>query len=156
MELNPNLMKVAPPLLEEDCTTKKARFREQGSYENNLPVMSFRDSLMKDEMNEGVDDLDIADEDVIIETDGCIPSIVFSQKMQEQLVRPWKNTMIVKLLGRSIGYRSLCTKLESLWRVERGFTVIDLENDYYLVRFGAEEDVEFAFTQGPWTILGIT
>ena len=123
MELNPNLMKATPPLLEEDRTTKKARFREQGSDEHNLPVMSFRDSLMKDqsgaaEMNEGVDDLDVADEDVIIETDGCIPSVVFSQKMQEQLVRPWKNTVIVKLLGRSIGYRSLCTKLESLWRVE--------------------------------------
>ncbi|KAH9751258.1 putative ribonuclease H protein [Citrus sinensis] len=159
MELNPNLMKAAPPLLEEDRTTKKARFREQGSDENNPPVMSFRDSLMKDqsgaaEINECMEDLDIADEDVFIETDGCIPSVVFSQKMQEQLVRPWKNTVIVKLLGRSIGYRSLCTKLESLWRVERGFIVIDLENDYYLVRFGTEEDVEFALTQGPWTIFG--
>ncbi|KAH9666673.1 reverse transcriptase domain-containing protein [Citrus sinensis] len=159
MELNPNLIKAAPPLLEEDRTTKKARFREQGSDENNPPVMSFRDSLMKDQsratvMNECVDDIDIVDEDVIIEIDGCIPSVVFSQKMQEQLVRPWKNKVIVKLLGRSIGYRSLCTKLESLWRVEQGFTVIDLENDYYLVRFGAEEDVEFALTQGPWTIFG--
>lgn len=48
MELNPNLMKAAPPLLEEDRTTKKARFREQGSDENNPSVMSFRDSLMKD------------------------------------------------------------------------------------------------------------
>ncbi|KAK9203874.1 hypothetical protein WN943_014131 [Citrus x changshan-huyou] len=160
MEPNPNLLKAAPPLLEEDRTTKKARFREQGSVEDNLPVMSFKDSLMKDqagdatEMNEGMDDLAIADEDVIIEIDGCIPSVVFSQKMQEQLVRPWKNTVIVKLLGHFIGYRSLCTKLESLWRVERGFTVIDLENDYYLVRFRAEEDVEFALTQGPWTIFG--
>ena len=160
MEPNSNLLKAAPPLLEEDRTTKKARFREQGFDEDNPPVMSFTDSLMKDqsgadtEMNEGVDDLDVADEDVIIETDGCIPSVVFSQKMQEQLVLPWKNTVIVKLLGRSIGYRSLCTKLESLWRVNQGFTVIDLENDYYLVRFGAEEDVEFALTQGPWTIFG--
>ncbi|KDO40369.1 hypothetical protein CISIN_1g048241mg, partial [Citrus sinensis] len=94
------------------------------------------------EMNGGEDDLDIADEDVIIETDGRIPSVVFSQKMQEQLIRPWKNTVIVKLLGRSIGYRSL-------W-----FTVIDLENYYYLVSFGAEEDGEFVLTQGPWTIFG--
>ncbi|KAL9450871.1 hypothetical protein AB3S75_012583 [Citrus x aurantiifolia] len=105
-------------------------------------------------MNGGEDDLDIADEDVIIETDGRIPSVVFSQKMQEQLIRPWKNTVIVKLLGRSIGYRSLCNKLESLWRAERGFTVIDLENYYYLVSFGAEEDGEFVLTQGPWTIFG--
>ncbi|KAL9444408.1 hypothetical protein AB3S75_017572 [Citrus x aurantiifolia] len=75
MELNPNLMKAAPPLLEEDRTTKKARFREQGSDENNPPVMSFRDSLMQDqigaaEINECMEDLDIADEDVFIETDG--------------------------------------------------------------------------------------
>ncbi|KAK9232243.1 hypothetical protein WN943_022488 [Citrus x changshan-huyou] len=93
MELNRNLMKAAPPLLEEDRTTKKARFREQGSDENNPPIMSFRDSLMKDQsgaavMNECVDDIDIVDEDVIIETNGCIPSVVFSQKMQEQLWSP--------------------------------------------------------------------
>ena len=49
MELNPNLMKATPPLLEEDRTTKKARFREQGSDEDNPPAMSFKDSLMKDQ-----------------------------------------------------------------------------------------------------------
>ncbi|KAH9734327.1 DUF4283 domain-containing protein [Citrus sinensis] len=35
-----------------------------------------------------------------------------------------------------------------------GFSVIDLENDYLFVRFQSERDAEFAFTQGPWTIMG--
>ena len=35
-----------------------------------------------------------------------------------------------------------------------GFTIIDLTNDYYLVCFQNEEDVEYALTEGPWTIIG--
>lgn len=61
---------------------------------------------------------------------------------------------MVKLLGRYIGYTALCNWLGSLWNAALGFSVIDLENDYLFVRFQSERDAEFAFTQGPWTIMG--
>lgn len=35
-----------------------------------------------------------------------------------------------------------------------GFSIIDLANDYYLVRFQKEGDVEYALIEGPWTIMG--
>ncbi|KAK9181069.1 hypothetical protein WN944_024206 [Citrus x changshan-huyou] len=44
--------------------------------------------------------------------------------------------------------------LNDLWRTLQGFTVIDLENDFFLVRFKSEIDAQYALTQGPWTILG--
>lgn len=61
---------------------------------------------------------------------------------------------MVKLLGRYIGYTALCNWLGSLWNAALGVSVIDLENDYLFVRFQSERDAEFAFTQGPWTIMG--
>ena len=38
--------------------------------------------------------------------------------------------------------------------MSQGFSVIDLENNFFLVRFKTEGDAHYALTQGPWTILG--
>lgn len=54
--------------------------------------------------------------------------------------------MVVKLLGQYIVYKALCNRLESLCRSTLGFSIIDLENDYFLVHFKLEEDAEFALT----------
>ena len=35
-----------------------------------------------------------------------------------------------------------------------GFSVIDLENNYYLVRFRSIGDIVDALTKGPWLIMG--
>lgn len=75
-------------------------------------------------------------------------------KRRAKLERLQKNVVIVKLLGRTMGYRALCSRLESLRGMCKGFSVIDLENDFYLVRFKTETDAHHALTQGPWTILG--
>ena len=61
--------------------------------------------------------------------------------------------VVVKLLGRSIGYRALCNRLGLLWNSTSDFSIIDLENNYFLVRFKSKEDVDFALSQGPWTIM---
>lgn len=93
-------------------------------------------------------------EDVTISEKGSIPSISFSKKIHAQLVKPWMNAVVAKLLGRTIGYRALCNRLNDLWKMSQGFSVIDLENDFFLVRFKTEGDAHYALTQGPWTILG--
>lgn len=58
------------------------------------------------------------------------------------------------MLGRTSGYCALCNRLGVLWSSTSGFSVIDLENDYFLVRFKSEGDAVFALTQGPWTLMG--
>lgn len=69
-----------------------------------------------------------------------MPSISFSQKVHAQLVKPWQDAVIIKLLGRMIGYRALYNRLTSLWSMTQGFTVINLENDFFLVYFKNERD----------------
>lgn len=48
-----------------------------------------------------------------------------------------------------MGYRALYNRLETLWKQSQGFTVIDLENDFYFVRFKTELDAHYVLTQGP-------
>ena len=93
-------------------------------------------------------------DDAQIVRDGQIPSIFFSQKVYEQLVKPWHKTIVVKLLGRNIGYNALCSCLETLWSMSKGLSIIDWENNFYLVKFQDENDAVEALTKGPWTILG--
>lgn len=103
----------------------------------------------------GRDDyIEIKKDDIVIERDGIIPSIAFSQKVHEQLIKPRQVTVVVKLLGRMIGYKAVVSRLEALWPNIGGFSVIDLDNGYYLVGFCSENTAEFVLTQGLWLILG--
>ncbi|KAH9670347.1 reverse transcriptase domain-containing protein [Citrus sinensis] len=60
------------------------------------------------------------------------------------LVKPWRTAVVIKLLGRTIGYKS----------GSQGFTVIDLENDFSWLSLKRRVMPNNALTQGPWSILG--
>ncbi|XP_015380884.1 uncharacterized protein LOC107174472 [Citrus sinensis] len=154
------ISKEPPPPLAQERSTKKARFRSHGNEDEDPLSLSFKDKLMEDQ-NDGEEELlgreeelEFDPEDVVISERGSIPSISFSEKIQAQLRKPWRNTVVVKLLGRTLGYRALCNKLNEVWKTTQGFSVIDLENDFFLVKFKTEGDAHYALTQGPWTILG--
>ena len=83
-----------------------------------------------------------------------MPSITFSARVHAKLSEPWKNSVVVKLLGRTIGYRALCARLNVMWKSALGFSVIDLESNYFLVRFRSVGDAMDALTKGPWIIMG--
>ncbi|KAL6284381.1 hypothetical protein ACE6H2_015310 [Prunus campanulata] len=58
-------------------------------------------------------------------------------------VVPWKNDLIIKLLGRSHTYNYLHAGLQQKWI-----------NDYFVVKFELEEDLNFVLPRGPWIIAG--
>lgn len=127
---------------------------------NSPKHISFRDKLMESQKSVEEDlvgreeELILKPEDMVIGSIDQIPLIDFSQKDHAQLIKPWQYTVVVKLLGRHIGYKALCNRLETLWNSTIGFSIIDLENDYFLVRSKREGDAEYALTQGPWRIMG--
>ncbi|KAK9209900.1 hypothetical protein WN944_002269 [Citrus x changshan-huyou] len=102
----------------------------------------------------GLDDWDFEEGDVIESNEGSMPSITFSVRVHVKLSEPWKNSVVVKLLGHTIGYRALCARLNGMWKSAMGFSVIDLENNYYLVRFRLVGDAMDALTKGPWLVMG--
>ena len=130
-----SLEKSSPPPIENNRSTKRMKFKAQGVDGDNPPRVSFRDkhletrTEMEEEFIGQEEDIDIDIEDVVIEKEGFLPAISFSQKVHSQLVKPWQSTVVVKLLGRSIGYKVLCNRLEALWNMSHGFSVLDLENN---------------------------
>lgn len=111
-------------------------------------------NIMEEEFMGKDKDIDIDIMDVVIERKGFLPAISFSQKVHSQLVKPLESTVVVKLLGRSIGYKVLCNRLEALWNMSYDFSVIDLENNYFLVRFKRDSNAQHVLTQGPWIVFG--
>ncbi|XP_058733622.1 uncharacterized protein LOC131605262 [Vicia villosa] len=76
------------------------------------------------------------------------PNFIFSEKEAKRIQKPWKRGVIVKLLGKRIGYKALENRLNQMW-VRRGvISIIDLSNDYYLVAFSHEDDKKAAMENG--------
>jgi hypothetical protein len=80
------------------------------------------------------------------------PAFSFSIKEEQRIHQPWKQGVIVQLLGRKIGYRALENRLKQLWVRKGVIQIVDLSHDFYLVTFTSLEDQCRALTEGPWMI----
>ncbi|XP_058786104.1 uncharacterized protein LOC131660794 [Vicia villosa] len=129
-------------------------------------VVSFRDIMIGQkevEMEEEVSDTNSDDEEQMEETGGILvqekkvggydcPSFIFTEAEEKRIQRPWRRGVIVKLLGRKIGYKALENRLNQMWVRKGVISIIDLSNDYYLVAFSHEDDKKVAISKGPWFI----
>ncbi|XP_019178353.1 PREDICTED: uncharacterized protein LOC109173568 [Ipomoea nil] len=81
------------------------------------------------------------------------PVILVTKEEKERLRRPWRKSLIIKLLGRTVGYSFLLQKLQRMWKPEAPFELIALDLDYFLVKFESTRDLETAMYGGPWLVL---
>ncbi|KAL4379615.1 hypothetical protein GQ457_02G019060 [Hibiscus cannabinus] len=121
---------------------------------------SFRDSLLGKDSVRSTDqliselDVEVTDEDVLIGGYSVLPEIRFSNKVHEAIDEKLSKSVIIRLLGKLIGYRALLNRIQSLWNPLGEVQLIDLDNDCFLVRFAKEEDYVHVLTGGPWVIYG--
>ena len=93
---------------------------EEGADEDNPPLMTYKETLVgplqfqEPGFGDSEEDWEFEEGDVIENCEGVMPSITFSARIQEKLIQPWKNSVVVKLLGRNIGYKALCARLASM------------------------------------------
>ncbi|CAL2252936.1 unnamed protein product [Prunus armeniaca] len=114
--------------------------------------MSFKDKVSGD-FGMAEDQLVIGDDDFVIEQ-GEIPLIQFSDKVKSCLFRPWRTTVILKLMGRPLSYAFLRTRLLQKWDLKGPISLIDLENNYFIAKFLLAEDMRYVLSGGPWQIVG--
>lgn len=95
----------------------------------------------------------VAPGDVLIDRSLPIPAINLSTGLKERLAQNMKLSMVVNVLGRTIGYTLLCTKLRQLWDM-RGAKVVDMGGGHFLVQFATDMAYQEAILEGPWTLLG--
>lgn len=112
--------------------TKKVKNKEADPVEGNDLVMqeieisktSFKDMLMGNKKTETENDahLPLDDEeeivlhedDVQVSLDGPYPHVCFSKRVHSRVDENNKQSVIVRMLGRPIGYKALSNRLESL------------------------------------------
>ncbi|KAL7196593.1 hypothetical protein ACSBR1_036575 [Camellia fascicularis] len=82
-----------------------------------------------------------------------IPKVSLPRKFLNKIRMPWKNTLIVRLLGKSIGYKMLCSRAKNIWGLIDEFNAIDLGTNYFLFKFSKLEDYTKVYTGGPWVIM---
>ncbi|KAL4285553.1 hypothetical protein GQ457_16G005890 [Hibiscus cannabinus] len=86
-------------------------------------------------------DVDMKDDDVKFSTLEGTPVISFSDRVHDKVDEKLAKSVVVRLLGRSIGYIALLNRIRSLWNPSGEMALVDLDNGYYLVRFARENDV---------------
>ncbi|MFQ6635257.1 hypothetical protein Gotur_012197 [Gossypium turneri] len=69
--------------------------------------------------------------------------------IKEILFKEMELTIILKLLGRSIGYNAFHNRILSLWKPAKPFHLMDITNGYFLVKFQNNEDYNRVLIQGP-------
>ncbi|KAI9074143.1 hypothetical protein K1719_043914 [Acacia pycnantha] len=80
------------------------------------------------------------------------PTFTFSDRMKKRLYKAWNRAVIVKLLGREIGYKLLLSILQPLWAKRGVINLINIGNGFFVVKFTNNDDYRNALTGGPWMI----
>ncbi|XP_057746113.1 uncharacterized protein LOC130965362 [Arachis stenosperma] len=94
-------------------------------------------------------------EDVNLEEEAFFnpkPVVEVSLEEYDQWCKPWKLSLIVKLLGKSLGFRAMEAWIRRTWSRNGDLKVIDLTGDFFLVRFMDEGDYRHALFDGPWQV----
>ncbi|KAH1083396.1 hypothetical protein J1N35_023157 [Gossypium stocksii] len=124
-----------------DRNTKKVRFREGiGEAATDMLVelmststVSWKDKLLENKTgnfgktateNSGVgaeDDLEFLEGDILRCIVNGIPAIDFSERIQQILFKEMDETVVLKLLGKNVGYGTLNNQISSFWRPTKPF-----------------------------------
>lgn len=77
-------------------------------------------------------------------------AIPLSAQVREKIYAPWKSSIIIKVVGKSFGYKALFTWLQGIWHPKGTFNMIDLGHEYFLVKFVQVSDYLTVLERGPW------
>ncbi|KAJ1377413.1 Ribonuclease H-like superfamily [Sesbania bispinosa] len=111
------------------------------------------ESGSSDSEEDSSEDEDLVDEELLASWDPLCPIAKLTKEEKKCICIPWKRSVIIKLMGKRIGFKMLQNRLSKLWQPSSGMEIIDLENDYFLVRFSNSEDLNHVLECGPWMIL---
>ncbi|KAI9079931.1 hypothetical protein K1719_038177 [Acacia pycnantha] len=124
-------------------------------YNNIVPkvkVPSLKETLLNLDSkgtDDEQDDITLKQGDVSIGLNGNIPTVDFVEHVKETLNRKMGMVVVIKLLGRKIGYRQLRTQFQNIWKPSGHFKLTDMDEDCFLVRFQDDLDYQNAILTGP-------
>ncbi|KAH1098584.1 hypothetical protein J1N35_015505 [Gossypium stocksii] len=97
---------------------------------------------------------ELQDGDVATKVIDGVISLIFSNQVHQLIEQKMALTVVVKVLGKKVGFNALLNKVSVFWSLRNIFKLIYLENDFYLVRFQDKDDFDNMLMGGPWVIFG--
>lgn len=121
------------------------------------PHVSFRDKVLGSKQPPSVrEKMDlIACNMVRVEHENgnrLLPNVHLDDRIFQELCNPWQDALVVKLLGKNIGYNIMKDRLKRIWHLSGGFDIMDIDNSFFMVKFDLPEDREKVISGGPWMI----
>lgn len=83
----------------------------------------------------------------------CVHPTTFLDRVHRFTERKMARSVVIKLLGRTIGFNTLLNKVSLLWNIRGRVQLMDLENDFYLVRFGSK--IRMILTMFYWVVVHV-
>lgn len=101
---------------------------------------SFRDMVMGDKVaSPARDKSDLLAQKLLtishVGGNRLLPMVMLNDKLFDTLCEPWRDTLVVKLLGKTISYVVMKERLQHLWKSQGGFEILDVDNIYFMVKF---------------------
>lgn len=66
--------------------------------------------------------------------------------------QPWQKTLVAKVLGKSVSFRTLEGYMHRRWMKNGAIKIVDMADGYFLVYFSSEMDYNHALYEGPWVV----
>ncbi|KAJ8758967.1 hypothetical protein K2173_003205 [Erythroxylum novogranatense] len=82
--------------------------------------------------------VEVEEGDIIHLTGEAAGDITLSQNLHTKLDKQWGQTVVVKVFGRRIGFRTINDRLQALWNPRGAMKFVDLEHDFFIVKFMEE------------------
>ncbi|KAK8548189.1 hypothetical protein V6N12_061107 [Hibiscus sabdariffa] len=108
--------------------------------------------LDNDDDDDDGDDTELLEDDILVGDSNDIPSIIFSERVQHLAIKSMDLALVVKVVGRRVSYNTFHNLIFNIWKPSFPLKVMDIENDFFLVKFSDRLDYLKVLTQGPWTI----
>ena len=80
------------------------------------------------------------------------PNVEVTLEEYDEWCRPQKFSLIVKLLGKRLGFHAMATWIRKVWAKKGDVKILDLTDEFFLVRFANEGDYKHALFEGPWLV----
>jgi len=59
-----------------------------------------------------------------------LPKIHIEPQVFQDLCTPWRDALVVKLLGKNISYNTMKERLQKIWNLQGGFEIMDNDNGF--------------------------
>ena len=91
-------------------------------------------------------------EDEVLELRRGIAVVKLLKEEKQWIRAPWVKALIVKVFGKIVGFTFLQSRLLSMWKPVGRIDIVDLDKEFYLVRFYSKDDYDAILDKGPWFI----